>query len=115
MQGGRLRKQVTIQHATVVQDEFGQPIETWANVTTNPTVWASIMSKASGERFITGGEQLQAEISHTVRMRYRADLSVQMRLVWVDIGGTRHLMIENIVDPDGRLRELVLMCREVQV
>ena len=111
MQAGRLRKRVTIQYATTVQDAYGEPIETWVNIATNPTVWASILSKASGERFISGGEQLQSEITNTVRIRYRSDLSVQMRLVW----GTKHLLIENIIDPDGKLAELVLMCKEVQV
>jgi head-tail adaptor len=44
-------------------------------------------------------------------MRYRADLTVKMRLVWRT---TRFLLIENIIDPDGRKADLVLMCSEVQ-
>lgn len=110
MQAGRLRQRVTIQHATTIQDAYGEPIETWVNIPTNPNVWASVLGRASGERFISGGEQLQAEITNTVRIRYRSDLSVQMRIVW----GSRHLLIENVIDPNGKRADLVLMCKEVQ-
>lgn len=106
MQAGRLRERVAIQYATSVQDEVGQPIQTWHTLV---TVWASILPRASGERFLSGGAQVQAEITHTVRIRYRADVTVLMRIRW----GTRTLYIESVVDPDGRTAEMVLMCREV--
>lgn len=108
MQAGRLREQVTIQQQSITHNAYGEEIVTWADVA---TVWASILPKASGERFITGAAQVQAEITHTVRMRYRSGLSAEMRLQW----GTRNLAVETLVDPDGRTRELVLMCSEVQV
>src|SRR5688500_2618492 len=98
MRSGLLRERVTIQSATTVQDANGEPIPTWANLATNPTVWASVLSKASGERFISGGEQVQASVSHTVRIRYRSDVTVLMRLIWRT---NRTLQIENVVDPDG--------------
>ena len=79
MRSGTLRERVTIQAATVSPDSYGEPIKTWANLATNPTVWASVGSRASGERFISGGEQLMANVSHTVRIRYRIDVMVKMR------------------------------------
>ena len=111
MRSGTLRERVTIQAATVSQDSYGEPIETWANLATNPTVWASVGSRASGERFISGGEQIQATVSHTVTIRYRTDVTVKMRLQWRT---SRYLYVENVVDPDGRKADLVLMCREEQ-
>jgi SPP1 family predicted phage head-tail adaptor len=107
---GERRDRVTLQSATVSQDAHGEPIPTWGNLATNPTVWASVQSKAAGERFISGGEQVQAAITHTVVLRYRTDVTVQMRVIF----GSRTLYIENVIDPDGRRRDLVLMCREVQ-
>lgn len=111
MRSGTLRERVTWQQNTPVQDNYGEPIESWANIGTNPTNWASVLSRASGERFITGAEQVQAEVTHTVRIRYRTDLTVKMRGVWRT---NRYLYIENIIDPDGRKADLVVMCREEQ-
>ena len=111
MRSGTLRERVTIQAATVSQDSYGEPIKTWANLATNPTVWANVGSRASGERFITGGEQVMANVTHTVRIRYRTDVTVKMRLQWRT---SRYLYVENVVDPDGRKADLVLMCREEQ-
>lgn len=111
MRSGTLRERITIQAATVSPDSVGEPIKTWANLATNPTVWASVGSRASGERFISGAEQLRAEVSHTVRIRYRADVTVKMRLQWRT---SRYLYVENVVDPDGRKADLVLMCSEEQ-
>lgn len=110
MRAGTLRERVTIQSFTVIQDEYGEPIETWANLATVPTVWANVASRAAGERFISGAEQVQSQITHTVRIRYRDDVTVQMRLVW----GVSLLQIENVIDPNGRKSDLVLMCKEVQ-
>lgn len=111
MRAGTLRERVTIQSFTAVQDDYGEPIETWGNIATNPTVWANVGSRASGERFISGGEQVQATVSHTVRIRYRSDVTVKMRLIW---RANRTLQIENVIDPDGRKADLILMCSEVQ-
>lgn len=111
MRSGTLRERVTIQSFTAVQDAHGEPIKTWSNLATNPTVWANVGSRASGERFISGGEQVQASVSHTVRIRYREDVTVLMRLIWRT---NRTLQIENVIDPDGRKSDLVLMCSEVQ-
>lgn len=111
MRAGTMRERLTIQQSTPAQDSYGEPIDSWANIATNPTVWGSVGSRASGERFISGGEQLQATVSHTVRIRYRADVTVKMRIQW---RSTRYLYIENVVDPDGRKADLVLMCSEEQ-
>ena len=111
MRAGTLRERITWQTFTTEQDDHGEEIKTWVNVGTDPTVWASVLSRASGERFISGAEQVMAAVSHTVRIRYRDDLTVQMRGVWRT---NRYLYIENIVDPDGRKSDLILMCREEQ-
>jgi SPP1 family predicted phage head-tail adaptor len=112
MRAGTLDERITWQQAILVQDEYGEPIATWTNLAANPVTWSSVLSRASGERFLSGGVQVMAEVSHTVRIRYRTDITVQMRGVWRN---DRYLYIENVVDPDGRKSDLVLMCREEQV
>lgn len=111
MRSGQLRHKVTIEAFTSTQDEYGEPIETWAPLADTPRVWAQIQSKAMGERFISGGEQVQAEVSHTVTIRYRTDITVHMRI----LDRARYLQIENVVDVTGMERELTLMCSEVQL
>jgi len=111
MRAGTLDERITWEAFIATQDEYGEPHEVWADVPSNATVWASVQSRAQGERYISGAAQEQALVSHTVRIRYRTDLAVQMRGKWRN---NRYLYIENVVDPDGRKSELVLMCIEVQ-
>jgi SPP1 family predicted phage head-tail adaptor len=112
MRAGSLDERITWQVATVIQDESGEPIATWAELPSVPTTWSNVQSRAAGERFLSGGAQVMANVSHTVRIRYREDITVQMRGLW---RGDRILYVENVVDPDGRKSDLVLMCREEQV
>lgn len=106
MQAGRLRELVTIQEQTVIRNSFGEEAVTWVEIA---KVWASVLPGGSGERFLGGASREQATVSHTVRIRYRGGLVPKMRLLWEG----RLLDIESIIDPDGRRRELVLLCHEV--
>jgi SPP1 family predicted phage head-tail adaptor len=45
---GRLDRRISIESKTVVQDEFGQPVETWAELA---TVWAHKRDIRANERF----------------------------------------------------------------
>lgn len=106
MQAGKLRERVTIQQEVVTRDTFGAEVNPWTDVA---TVWASVRPGSSGERFISAADQVQATITHTVRIRYRAGLTPKMRLKWEG----RYLGIQSVVEPDGRTRELVLLCLEI--
>lgn len=107
MQIGPLRQRVTIQDFTVAQNAYGEPVETWANVT---TVWAEVLPARGQERFVAAGDQQLATLTHVVRMRYYDGLSpVDHRLVW----GSITLDVESVQDPDGRRREMRVLCREV--
>ena len=110
MRIGPMRHRVTIQSFTVSQDAHGEEIKSWANIATNPIVWADVQVAPAGERFLGSAEQVQATVSLKVKIRFRTDITVQMRLV----EGSRYLYIENVYDPMGNYRELILMCREVQ-
>jgi SPP1 family predicted phage head-tail adaptor len=81
-------------------------VNPWVDV---EAVWASVRPGGSGERFLTAADQMQASISHTVRMRWRAGLGPKLRLLW----DGKFLGIQSVVDPDGRKRELVALCLEI--
>lgn len=110
MQIGKMRERITWQSFTVSQDAVGEPIKTWANLATAPTVWANVTPQPNGERFVSGGEQVLAELTLRVTIRYRTDLTVQMRGLW----GSRTLLVENVFDPNSQREFLVLMCKEIQ-
>lgn len=106
MQAGKLRERVTIQQEVVTRDSFGAEVNPWVDVA---TVWASVRPGSSGERFLTAADQMQATITHTVRMRWRDGLGPKLRLLWEG----KLLGIQSVVDPDGRKRELVVLCLEI--
>lgn len=111
MRIGPLRHRVTIQQMPGTQDAAGEPTKTWSNIASIPSVWADVRPASASERFVGGGEQQQAIVTHNVTIRYRSDLNNRMRVVWNSI----NLDIEGITDPSGKREYLKLQCREVQV
>ena len=105
MKAGALRHQVTIQRLTITQGSAGEVIETWSDVA---TVYAAV-EPLSGREYWQA-QQVAAETSIRVRIRYRAGLETTMRVIHDD----RTLEILSIVDPEERHRELQLMCRELK-
>ena len=104
MRSGRLRHRVTIQQPVVAVNGYGERITTWSTVA---TVWGAVEPLRGREFF--DAEQVQAEVSHRVVLRYRSGLATTMRLLHL----TRVLHIQAIIDVDERHRELQLMCREM--
>lgn len=106
MRTGRLRHRVEIQSLSTTQDGYGEAVETWATVA---TVWGEMIPslRATREAFAAVSEQRSARLSMECRLRYRDGLSP---------GGTRLRWngavyeVEAVMDPDGRRRELLLLC-----
>jgi SPP1 family predicted phage head-tail adaptor len=107
MQTGRLRERVTIQQQSVTRDSSGEQLISWPDVA---TVWARVTPGGSSERFLASAGQRVAEVTHTIHLRYRAGITPKMRIVWE----TRILEIISVVDPDGKLRTTILLCKEEQ-
>lgn len=109
MRAGNLRERVTIQTATESQNSYGEPVLSWSDTT---TVWGELtplMARAR-EAFALQAEALQAKAPHQCRLRYRA-LSVKTNRLKVN---GKIYEIEAVLDPDGRDRETVVLCYEVQ-
>lgn len=104
MQAGKLRHRVTIQEPVVARNGFNEAITTWVTVA---TVWASV-EPISGREFFAA-EHVQSEITHRIRVRYRAGIAPTMRVVF----NGRYLMIESVINYGERNTDLQLMCREM--
>lgn len=76
MMAGKLNRRVTIQSATVAQDENGEPIQTWA---TFKTVWAERKDVRGAERF--DADQRLAIRTATFRIRWLESVSEHMRVI----------------------------------
>ena len=103
MRAGELRHRVELQEKTETQTALGVT-ETWRTVA---TLWADVRDLAGREYYAAA--QTQTEVTTRVRIRYRAGVTPAWRL----LHGARTLEIRSVIDPDGRRRELQLMCKDV--
>lgn len=104
MQIGRLRHRVALQTVSEARSSTGAVTETW---NTTATVWAEVVDLAGREFW--DARQVNAELTARIRIRYRSGIVPKMRAVF----GARTFDIQSVIDPEGRRRELVLMCREL--
>lgn len=106
MRAGKLRHRVVIQENQPTRDGDGAELDNWVTVA---TVWAAIRPLTGGERFVTTADQVVAEASTRIELRYRSGLDVKMRCTW-----SGHTFdIEQIKEVNTERREIHLMCNEV--
>jgi len=105
VRAGRLRHQVTLQKPVTNQDTYGQDVATWTDVA---TVWAGV-EPLKGREFYDA-QQVNAELSVRVVIRYRSDVAATWR---VKHGDRAYAIQQPPIDPDMRHRELQLMCSEL--
>lgn len=108
MRAGQLRHRVTIQSlvgGSPSRDSGGATEESWADLA---TVYAAVEPLRGRE--LIAAQQVVSEVSGTIRIRYRDDLTItsKMRCVFE----SRNFEILAAVDPQERHRELVLYVRE---
>jgi SPP1 family predicted phage head-tail adaptor len=103
MNPGELRHRITLQKLENVQDSFGQPVEQWNDVA---TIWASVKPLVGREFF--AAETVNSEVTHKVRIRFRAGITPDMRIKF----GTRIFQITAVINYQERNVELQLMCKE---
>src|SRR5689334_4267928 len=104
MKIGNLRHRIIIQESTSVTSDSGQvtkgPWKTWKEV------WAEVRGMKGRE--LLQAQQIKAESSHMVIIRYLDGVDTTHRVVWRG----KFLDINSVSDPDGRHRELQLICKE---
>jgi len=72
---GKLDRYITLQSVSTSVDAYGQPVESFSTLA---NVWAKIEYKSEVEKF--ENEQLRAVSSIDFTIRYRTDVTQQMRI-----------------------------------
>jgi len=104
---GRFDQRITLQRRVAGSAGFGQRAETWENLPTQPTVWAAV-SPGAGRDF-AAADQLQATLDAKFTIRWRADVTADMRVLW---RGQPFEIIGQPVDVDGGRALLELRCTQ---
>jgi SPP1 family predicted phage head-tail adaptor len=109
---GRMRHRVQLQSKTTTSDGGGSDaVTTWK---TFAEVSASIEGKGGSERLF--GDQLQEPITHTIKIRFRRDLTFKNRIQYKSINqgvsSTRVFNIKRIINTGSRDKFLEIMCVE---
>lgn len=98
---GDLRERVTIQQRPVSLDSIGENTAAWVDVA---TVWASAEPLSGREYFASGQQQQTVDVRF--RIRYRADVTGAMRVLW---RGQVHDIVGPPINFQGRREFLELM------
>lgn len=77
MRAGELDRRITIASFTESQNAYGEPVKTW---NTLATVWANV-KPASGREFFNSNQRV-AEVDTIFKIRYRDDVTPQMRVLY---------------------------------
>lgn len=93
MEAGRLDRRISILRASAVNDEFNQPVETWATLA---TVWAEAKPVSDGERMKAGQTLADKMIRFTIRYSSTvADVDPRDRITYdgrvFDISGIKEI------------------------
>lgn len=112
MQAGKLRNRITILRKTEgTPNASGEPTITWESL---GTFYAGVMALQGSEAFSV--QQRNAEARHKIMMRFQPNIEFRradgiVRDEW-DGSSAPDLDILDVMDPDGRRRELVIYARE---
>jgi len=99
---GGLRMRVTVQAEARTPNTFGEPVLSWSDVV---TVWGDVQDLAGAE--LWRAQQVQSEATVKVTTRYLGWLTPVHRLVT----DGKTYQVESVVNPDGRKRFSVSLCR----
>ena len=99
---GEFDQRITFEQRAAGEDELGQPSGAWGTVF---QCWAKVTQDASGEVFVEG--QMQARTPAKFFIRYRTDITVDMRISW---RGSYFEMLGEPVDASGGKHTLVVSC-----
>jgi len=106
MNAGRLRHAVILYAPVETQNTYGEPEVRWQKVA---DLWARIEPLQGREYF--AAKQAVSEIEARLTIRYRSDVTAKMKITH----GAIDYLIEAIINPEERNRELQLMCRRMNL
>jgi SPP1 family predicted phage head-tail adaptor len=77
---GKLDQRITFEAFSEVADGGGGTVKTWAQLASNPTVWARVQASSGGERFDDG--RTTATTMTAFWVRNRSDVTELDRILW---------------------------------
>ena len=101
---GDLRERVELQSMSPTRDAIGGEVQGW---TTLANVWAQVTPMSAGEQYRR--QQMQASAQWKVTIRYRADITSKMRVLW----SGRTFQVKGVTSADERKRFLAMACEEI--
>ena len=87
MNPGRLNRRITVQQQSSVQDEVGQPVQTWAD---HASLWADVRTQGGLEAIKAGGVRMVAGINAGMRVLLGESV-YNITAVLPDEAGRRHM------------------------
>lgn len=102
---GALQARLVIETPQEIPDGFGGVKRSWI---AGDSVWCDIATLSTQQRL--EAEQLGQTLSHRVTLRWRSELTTQMRFR----RSGQILAIRGVSDPDNSKRELVCLCEELR-
>jgi SPP1 family predicted phage head-tail adaptor len=88
-----LRHRITFQRVTQVSDGMGGFTTAWNDIV---TLWAKVEPVSASERLYS--ERLETQRSHKVKIRFRNDITTDMRFVFKG----RTFQVKGVYSPDER-------------
>lgn len=104
----KLRHRITFQEPIRVANDSGGFTNTWTNLVNSPTVWAEVKPVSAKERLYA--QQVQYQRSHKVTIRFRHDITQEMRFKFDD----RYFQIKGVRNIDERGKYLEIDAEENQ-
>jgi SPP1 family predicted phage head-tail adaptor len=105
MDSSKMDRLVTIQWPSPTRSATGQETITWVDL---DPVWAELVPQTTGKEYFAAA-QIVAELYAIFRIRYRADVSQKMRLLF----GTQPYDIEDMREVERR-EGLALLCKVIR-
>ena len=109
MRAGHLRHRLTFQTASIARDAYGEADKTWSDTF---TVWGSVIPVRARE--YQEGRQLQADVTHRVKVRYRSGINTEMRIKH-DLDSRTAVYYEILhppIEPYIRGMEVEILCKQ---
>lgn len=100
---GNLDKRIEIQSRVLSADTFGEPVPAWETIA---VVYAAVEPISGREAW--QAQQAQADVTHRVTIRFRAELAPKMRFRFRG----RALNIDSVVNLEEDDRFSVCLCKE---
>lgn len=112
MRAGNLRHLIDIEQVMVDVDSNGDRTESWQLF---HQCWASIET-GNGREFFAA-RQVMADLSHTIRLRFKPGLIPAMRVKYYDAktASTRYFDLKSLTNPDERDEMLTAQAVEVLI